>query len=127
MTDRRPTLVVRFPFRLSFFLIIIITLHSMHVATIRVDIWWVVLVTATEKHISSPTVPKCSPVSNPGGDDGRVQYCCIPGTWIVVKSCQRDGTIRHPFRNQLCNCIVNGHHHYHHIISLNCQSVCPTL
>ena len=56
MTDGRSTLVVHFSFRLSSFLllrIIIITLHSMHVATIRVDIWWMVLVTTTEKHISA--------------------------------------------------------------------------
>jgi len=44
------------PFLFFFFLllrVIIITLHSMHVATIRVDIWWMVLVTATKKHISA--------------------------------------------------------------------------
>jgi hypothetical protein len=37
----------------------------MHVATIRVDIWWMTLMTATEKHISAHAVSLNSRSANP--------------------------------------------------------------
>jgi hypothetical protein len=55
----------------TFLLIILITLHSTHVATFRVDIWWVVLVKATEKHISTLRVPEFPVVGNQKEDSGR--------------------------------------------------------
>jgi hypothetical protein len=65
----------------------------MHVATIRVDIWWVASVTATEKHISTPSVP-AFPLS--------VTRAETVAKWSTLVS---QVLSRYLFRNQLCNSI----------------------